>query len=170
MNTVLFAYKNVKFECDVLHSFFDYDEMFLAWFDCNQTTDDYFIEYYKNFMLVSKGGLQQLKKKLKDDEGKIWTLSTVSLKIIFEKMGNPVVILSSFLCSDFHDKDKRIKKIIDNYSYQRVLRRLTIFYFEDIKDLLHKSKNTESFFDFTEEQLLYNGTIKKFRDELFKDF
>lgn len=165
MNTIIKDYKKLILECDVTHKDFRYDEMDLCWYDYTEIKESITYRYHNYFSLISHESLDRLKTRLTDSKNQEWMLNTVSLKEIYEVMGNPIVLLSSFLCADFNNK-VTVVKVIDNESYQRVLRRLTIKYFEEIKDELHNAKNTDNFFDYTEEQLLHGDIIKQFRDEV----
>lgn len=165
MNTIIKDYKKLILECDITHQDFKYDEIDLCWYDYTEIKESIMYRHHKSFLLISHESLDRLKTRLTDSENQEWVLNTVSLKEIYDVMGNPIVLLSSFLCADFNNKET-VVKIIENESYQRVLRRLTIKYFEDIKDELHNAKNTDNFFDYTEEQLLHGDIIKQFRDEV----
>jgi hypothetical protein len=167
MGTLVFAYQAMKFECDITHQYYDYKDLILVWYDRHESIEGITYMSYQGFMLVKKDeGLDRMKKNFTDKDGYAWTLSKIPLKKIYDEIGNPVIVLSSFLCSDSGDKENRIKKIIEPYTYQRILRRLTISGFEDIKDSLAEAKNMDNFFDHTDEMLLHQDTIRKFRREI----
>jgi hypothetical protein len=167
MGILVFAYKEMKFECDITHQYHDYKDLHLVRYDRQEFIEGINYISYQGFMLIKKdGGLDNIKSNFIDKDGQFWTLSQISLEEIYDKIGNPVIVLSSFLCSDSGDKAKKIKKIIEPYSYQRVLRRLTISGFEEIKDSLSDAKNMENFLDYTDEMLLHKDTIRKFKKEI----
>ena len=168
MNTILKDYKRLILECDITHQDFKYDEMDLCWYESTETRENILYRYYDAFKLVSHEAQTILPRILTDSENNNWSLTIVTLRNIYEVMGNPMVLLSSFLCPDYNEKGKLVKEIVGIESYQRVLRRLTIKYFEDIKDELNNAKNTDNFFDFKEEELLCGHLIKDFRDEVLK--
>ena len=168
MGILVFAYKEMKFDCDITHQYHDYKDLHLVWYDTQESIEGITYSSYQGFMLVKKdGGLDRMKKDFIDNDGQFWTLNQIPLEEIYDKIGNPIVVLSSFLCSDSGDKEQKIKKIIEPYTYQRVLRRLTISGFEEIKDSLSDAKNMDNFLDHTDEMLLYKDTIRKFKKEIF---
>ena len=167
MDIVSFPYKKVKFECEVNKgSFFGYEEMFLCWYEFVKDVDGKMQTFHENFFILKRGEFYKVRKFYDDQEMKRWSLSSIPLKQIYEEFENPLVYLSSIFCSNFRDEKGKITKIVDNCSFQRILRRLIILHFEENKHSYTMAQESKSFIELRDDDLLYNNIFEKFRDEI----
>jgi hypothetical protein len=163
MKPLLFAYDKVRFTCDVLKDDFYYDDLHLAWYDNGISESGEKKLFAVNFALISKGeGFNRTPKSIAFDGDK-YTLSDIPLKSIFEERGGPMPYLSSLLLRDkLRNYNPDLNEGVEMESFQRILRRLTIWGFEEIKDCMHLANEYPEFSGYTEEQLLSRNVLLPF--------
>jgi hypothetical protein len=163
MPSIYFAYDKVEFTCDISNMIGTFEDMHLAWYDVRTRGETQITERCQNFMIVAKGhGFENLpnQKVFEDLE---YTLSDVPLKALFEKRGGAMSLLCQILNPLTVYPNSIKSHDIDLDSFTEVLRRLTIWGYEPVKDYFSDFIKFEEFSGFTEEQMLETDNLIKLR-------
>jgi hypothetical protein len=166
MPSIYFAYDKVEFSCDVTSHIGPYLDFHLAWYDASSGIGGESTTVYKKFMLVSKGeGFVKISRNITID-GLNLTLSDLPLKLLFERNGGAMYLFCQILNPLKVHPGSIPNSDVDLVSFTEVLRRLTIWGYEDVKDNFKEFINYEDFAELTEEQMLQTDNLLKLKKRL----
>jgi hypothetical protein len=164
MQPLLFSYERVLFQCDISGGYGDYTEMHLAWYDSYHKEDSgKSLSKYFDFMIVKKGiGFEMLRTNgLQKPIGA--SLSDLPLKLIYEEKGGPLPLLTQMINPLAVLKGTIMNTEVDIASFTEIMRRLTIYGYEEVRKEFNQFVKFEEFYDLTEEQMLRPTNLIKLR-------
>ncbi|MCP9755193.1 hypothetical protein EGI26_08510 [Lacihabitans sp. CCS-44] len=163
MPSIYYAYDKVEFRCDATGHFGLYLDFHLVWYETMLKEEGKSVNVYRNFMLISKGdGFSRIPKTIFFDEQTL-SLSHVPLKLAFRKNGGIMPLLCQILNPlTVYSGSVSISRV-DIVSFTEVLRRLTIWGYEDVRDNFKQFVRFEEFSGYTEEQMLETDNLLKLK-------
>ncbi|MDP1815247.1 MAG: hypothetical protein Q8K92_12435 [Leadbetterella sp.] len=163
MPSIYYAYDKVEFRCDATGHFGSYLDFHLVWYDGTIKKEGNPDNVYRNFMLISKGdGFSSVPKTI-SFEGHLLSISDVPLKLAYQKNGGILPLLCQILSPlTVYSGSISISKV-DLVSFTEVLRRLTIWSYEDVRDNFKQFVRFEEFSGYTEEQMLETDNLLKLK-------
>jgi hypothetical protein len=166
MPSIYFAYDKVEFSCDVTSHLGPYLDFHLAWYDATSEIGGESTTVYKKFMLVSKGeGFAKVSRNITID-GLNLTLSDLPLKLLFERNGGAMYLFCQILNPLKVHPGSTTNSYVDLVSFTEVLRRLTIWGYEDVKGSFKEFIKFDEFIGYSEEQMLQTDNLLKLKKRL----
>jgi hypothetical protein len=163
MPSIYYVYDKVKFRCEAKSHFSSYLDFHLVWYDGTIKEEGKSFKVYRNFMLISKvDGFSRIPETISFD-GLTLSLSHVSLKIAFEKNGGIMPLMCQILNPLTVYKESIANNNVDLESFTEVLRRLTIWGNEDVKDIFKEFVKFNEFVGYTEEEMLETENLLKLK-------